>query len=160
MGPKMALNRLYLEKYKELEAETSANENGILVNILWKFGKKKIFYTRRNRDRHFSKTEGDPSIHPSIQRPSDGRNDVFFRQKNVTKILSLIDCAPPTVNQFRNFSDMKLANFFKWPKNHPNLLKWVQTHVFLCFLFFFHHFGSFGVVFERFEIRRYFTVWA
>jgi len=34
MGPKKALNRVYLEKYKELGAETSANENGILVNIL------------------------------------------------------------------------------------------------------------------------------
>jgi len=42
MGPKKALNRVYLEKYKELEAETSANENGILVNILWKFEKKKF----------------------------------------------------------------------------------------------------------------------
>jgi len=34
MGPKNALNRLYLEKYKELGAETLANENGILMNIL------------------------------------------------------------------------------------------------------------------------------
>ena len=37
----MALNQVYLEKYKELGAETSANENGILVNILWKFEEKK-----------------------------------------------------------------------------------------------------------------------
>jgi len=30
----MALNRVYLEKYNELGAHTSANENGILVNSL------------------------------------------------------------------------------------------------------------------------------
>jgi len=34
MGPKMALNHLYLQKYKELWAETSAMENSILVNIM------------------------------------------------------------------------------------------------------------------------------
>jgi len=52
---------------------------------------------------------------------------------------------PCTVNQFKNFSDIKLANFFKWPKNHLNLLKTVQKHVFICFWVFHHHFG---VVFE------------
>jgi len=45
----MPLNRLYLEKYNELEAETSANENGVQMNILWKFGKKK-FSTAREID--------------------------------------------------------------------------------------------------------------
>jgi len=39
----MVLNRFYLEKYKELWAETSAIETGILVNINYLKTSQKFF---------------------------------------------------------------------------------------------------------------------
>jgi len=70
MGSKKALNQLYLEKYNELGAETSANENGILLNILLKPWRQ---------------------THRQTDTQTDGHNDISFRQKNVTQILNLID---------------------------------------------------------------------
>jgi len=87
MGTKNELNRPYFEKYESLGAETLGNQNGILVNILRKFQKKKILHPEIYISIHiFWKCGGD--------RRTDGQAECELFLLIRSKILGLIQCAP------------------------------------------------------------------
>jgi len=102
----------------------------------------------------FFKNGGRPTFGPRTHGPTHGRNDVFFGQKYVTKILRLIDCAPPPNDSekknFQSVSSNALKSssqvIYMIEHNFPNYCKFgydirIQT-LKICMLIIFNSWRS------------------